>query len=76
MSGKVEAITASAVIVPHRGWACLSVHDQCGVKTGDGCPLPIAGAPLKDMEFVQYHPTTLLLTGILITRPRVPKAGT
>ena len=26
-----------------------------------------AGAPLKDMEFVQYHPTGLPFTGILIT---------
>ena len=26
-----------------------------------------AGVPLKDMEFVQYHPTGLPRTGILIT---------
>jgi fumarate reductase flavoprotein subunit len=38
------------------------------VKTGDGMALAYrAGVPLKDMEFVQYHPTGLPNTGILLT---------
>ena len=36
--------------------------------TGDGMSLAWnAGAPLKDMEFMQFHPTTLKSNGVLIT---------
>ncbi|MFO1024999.1 MAG: fumarate reductase (quinol) flavoprotein subunit [Acetobacteraceae bacterium] len=43
-------------------------NTNAGIVTGDGMGLAFRhGAPLRDMEFVQYHPTCLAGTGILIT---------
>jgi fumarate reductase flavoprotein subunit len=49
---------------------------NANIKTGDGMALAFrAGAPLKDMEFVQYHPTGLPFTGILITEAARAEGG-
>ncbi|MBI3049539.1 MAG: fumarate reductase (quinol) flavoprotein subunit [Acidobacteria bacterium] len=76
-SGRVEAITAKAVILCTGG--CGKVFPfttNAAIKTGDGMALAYrAGAPLKDMEFVQYHPTGLPLTGILITEAARAEGG-
>jgi len=69
MTGKIQAVTAKAVILCTGG--CGKVFPfttNANINTGDGMSLAYrAGAPLKDMEFVQYHPTGLPFTGILIT---------
>ena len=76
-SGRVEAITAGAVILCTGG--CGKVFPfttNAAIKTGDGMALAYrAGAPLKDMEFVQYHPTGLPFTGILITEAARAEGG-
>jgi fumarate reductase flavoprotein subunit len=60
---------AKAVIIASGGASRMFPFTTNGaIKTGDGMALAYrAGAPLKDMEFVQYHPTGLPNTGILLT---------
>jgi len=50
------------------GGQCFPFTTNGAIKTGDGMAMAYrAGVPLKDMEFVQYHPTGLPGTGILLT---------
>ena len=76
-SGSIEAITAKAVIICTGG--CGKVFPfttNANIKNGDGMAMAFrAGAPLKDMEFVQYHPTGLPFTGILITEATRAEGG-
>jgi fumarate reductase flavoprotein subunit len=77
MSGRIEAITAKAVILCTGGCGrVFPFTTNANIKTGDGMALAYrAGAPLKDMEFVQYHPTGLPFTGILITEAARAEGG-
>ncbi|MGH7710244.1 MAG: fumarate reductase (quinol) flavoprotein subunit [Gemmatimonadaceae bacterium] len=77
MSGKVETITARAVILCTGGCGrVFPFTTNANIKNGDGMALAYrAGAPLKDMEFVQYHPTGLPFTGILITEAARSEGG-
>jgi fumarate reductase flavoprotein subunit len=77
MSGRVETITAKAVILCTGGCGrVFPFTTNAAIKTGDGMALAYrAGAPLKDMEFVQYHPTGLPFTGILITEAARAEGG-
>ena len=67
--GGLHAIRAKAVILATGGSGRVFLTSTNAViNTGDGMALAYrAGAPLADMEFVQFHPTTLKGTGILIT---------
>jgi fumarate reductase flavoprotein subunit len=77
MSGKIETILARAVILCTGGCGrVFPFTTNASIKTGDGMALAWrAGAPLKDMEFVQYHPTGLPFTGILITEAARAEGG-
>ena len=68
-SGHMEAFTAKNVILACGGAGQVYKPTTNGlIVTGDGIALAYrAGAPLMDMEMVQYHPTCLVETGILIT---------
>jgi len=77
MSGKIQAITAKAVILCTGGCGrVFPFTTNANIKNGDGMALAQrAGAPLKDMEFLQYHPTGLPFTGILITEAARSEGG-
>ncbi len=68
-SGRMEAFTAKNVILACGGAGQAYKPTTNGlIVTGDGISMAYrAGAPLMDMEMVQYHPTCLVETGILIT---------
>jgi len=76
-SGSVALLAARAFIVCTGGAGRIYPFTTNGaIKTGDGMALAYrAGVPLKDMEFVQYHPTGLPGTGILITEAARGEGG-
>jgi len=67
--GNLEGFQAKAVIFATGGYGRIYKHSTNSIiNTGFGCAVAYrAGAPLEDMEFVQFHPTTLYGTNILIT---------
>ena len=69
LTGKMHAITAKAVILATGGIGrAFEPTTNALICTGDGIALAYrAGATLLDMEMVQYHPTTLMGNGVLLT---------
>jgi fumarate reductase flavoprotein subunit len=76
-TGKIQTIAAKSVILCTGGAGKVFPYTtNANIKTGDGMALAYrAGVPLKDMEFVQYHPTGLPGTGILITEASRGEGG-
>ena len=76
-SGKIETIAGKATIMCTGGAGRIFPFTTNGaIKTGDGMAMAYrAGVPLKDMEFIQYHPTGLPGTGILITEAARGEGG-
>ncbi|HLQ65015.1 MAG TPA: fumarate reductase (quinol) flavoprotein subunit [bacterium] len=76
-TGVMHLLAAKAVIVCTGGAGRIfPFTTNAAIKTGDGMGLAYrAGVPLKDMEFVQYHPTGLPGTGILITEAARGEGG-
>jgi succinate dehydrogenase / fumarate reductase flavoprotein subunit len=67
--GRIIPIQAKAVILATGGYGRTYLRSTNAViNTGSGCFLAYqVGVPLEDMEFVQFHPTSLFGTNILIT---------
>ncbi len=67
--GGFEAFTANAVVIATGGSGRIySNSTNALINTGGGMALAYhAGVPLKDMEFIQFHPTGLYSTNILMT---------
>ncbi|MFC7028018.1 FAD-binding protein [Halomicroarcula sp. GCM10025324] len=69
-SGKIEGFRAKGgVILATGGLGQAFDHTTNAVaNTGDGCAMAYrAGVPMEDMEMIQFHPTTLPSTGVLIS---------
>ena len=68
-TGRMHAFHAKAIIMATGGYARIYEFTTFShTSTGDGMAMAYkAGVPLKDMEFIQFHPTGLVPSGILIT---------
>ena len=68
-NGVLRAVQAKSVIIATGGAGrVFAFNTNGGIVTGDGMALAYRhGVPLRDMEFVQYHPTGLPGSGILMT---------
>ncbi|MDK1023228.1 MAG: fumarate reductase (quinol) flavoprotein subunit [Gammaproteobacteria bacterium] len=68
-TGSMRLFVAKAVILATGGAGrVFRANTNGAIVTGDGMGMAYrAGVPLQDMEFVQYHPTCLAATGILMT---------
>jgi fumarate reductase flavoprotein subunit len=68
-SGKFYLIQAKAVVIATGGAGrVFRENTNGGIVTGDGMAMAYRhGVPLRDMEFVQYHPTCMPGTGLLFT---------
>jgi succinate dehydrogenase/fumarate reductase flavoprotein subunit len=69
LHGGVKVVPGRATVLATGGAGRIfRVTTNAYACTGDGMAMALrAGVPLKDMEFMQFHPTTLYPTGILLT---------
>ncbi len=69
MTGRLVAFRAKAVVFATGGAGRVFFKSTNSlINTGDGAAIAYrAGAPIEDMEFIQFHPTTLAANGVLIT---------
>jgi len=76
-TGQPRFFPAKAGIIATGGFARMYAFTTTAYSsTGDGIALAYkAGLPIKDMEFVQFHPTGLIPTGVLITEAARGEGG-
>ncbi|MBD1998744.1 succinate dehydrogenase/fumarate reductase flavoprotein subunit [Leptolyngbya sp. FACHB-541] len=69
LDGRLEVVRAKAVMFATGGYGRVyNTTSNDFASTGDGLAMTaIAGLPLEDMEFVQFHPTGLYPVGVLIS---------
>jgi len=68
-TGEIDVIKAEAVIFATGGAGRIfGKTTNALISTGLSMAIPYwAGVPIKDLEFIQYHPTSLFSTNILVT---------
>lgn len=76
-TGRLHRLRSKAIILATGGYGrVFKTTTNALTSTGDGMALALtAGANLMDMEFVQFHPTVLPRTGILITEAARGEGG-
>jgi len=70
LDGKIEALESHSVILATGGYAGIyhGYSTNAMESTGDGVAMALrAGARLSDMEFVQFHPTSLKSSSVLVS---------
>jgi succinate dehydrogenase / fumarate reductase flavoprotein subunit len=69
LDGQIQVVRAKAVMFATGGYGRVyNTTSNDYASTGDGLAMAaIAGVPLEDMEFVQFHPTGLYPVGVLIS---------
>jgi succinate dehydrogenase / fumarate reductase flavoprotein subunit len=69
LDGQIEVVRAKAIMFATGGYGRVyNTTSNDYASTGDGLAMAaIAGVPLEDMEFVQFHPTGLYPVGVLIS---------
>lgn len=68
--GKVEAVQSKSVVLATGGYAGIyhGYSTNAMESTGDGVAMALrAGATLSDIEFVQFHPTSLQSSSVLVS---------
>ena len=67
--GEIIPVSARATVFATGGYGRIYYYSTNALtNTGSGIGIPYrAGVPIKDMEFVQFHPTSLIGTNILMT---------
>jgi succinate dehydrogenase / fumarate reductase flavoprotein subunit len=75
--GTLHGFSAKAVLLATGGYGRIYARSTNAViNTGAGAGLALrVGLPLEDMEFVQFHPTTLYGTNILISEAARGEGG-
>jgi succinate dehydrogenase / fumarate reductase flavoprotein subunit len=76
-NGEIVPILAKTTLFATGGYGRIYLHSTNAlINTGSGIGIAYkAGAPIKDMEFVQFHPTALIGTNILITEAARGEGG-
>ncbi|MDD1719208.1 MAG: FAD-dependent oxidoreductase [Methanoregulaceae archaeon] len=76
-TGDVAGFSSGAILLATGGFGRIFERSTNAlINTGDGVALALrAGARLKDMEFVQFHPTSLFGTNILISEAARGEGG-
>jgi len=69
LDGQIQVVRAKAVMFATGGYGRVyNTTSNDYASTGDGLAMAaLAGLPLEDMEFVQFHPTGLYPAGVLIS---------